>query len=294
MIGRPLIPLLGSLIRRPGVHAELKEFGYLTYSKTELYEELLRDGRYIFTQQKTGTNYLCNVLAFYNSQLVGNPSFDFNEIYKFGIVRGVQRQAKKLRFALDFAAQNGHVYFQSHDFYDVPTKHVIVTSRNVLDFAVSSYHFHYVNFSQSLRTKKVDEVLGLMVSKYIQRHQQQRQAVRNAQTATLVNYDDLKRAPDQTFSRVVDEIYGNVDPHYLATAIEAASVESIKKYETKQPVHQMAAAAGKFRDKSLIRSGRIGEGSNFFSDRQKQSIIGALKKARIDPENPYCSGWLGH
>ncbi|WP_281982785.1 sulfotransferase domain-containing protein [Thalassorhabdomicrobium marinisediminis] len=258
-----------------------------TYTRPALYEALLNNGHYIFTQQKAGTNYLCNVLAFYNSRLIGTPCNDFDRISEFGVVRGVQKSATRLRHALDFA-QTGHpVYFQSHDFIDVPTKHAIVVSRSVLDYAVSSYHFHYVNFSKRRRQKTVDDALGPIVENYIRRHKGQRQAVRNAARATTVRYEALKQDPHTAFSRVITDIHGRCDTAALSAALEDASVKRVTTGEFERTNNEMVKRAGV----SLIRSGTIGEGQEFFSPEQRNFVFDALASQDIDPENPFNDGW---
>lgn len=275
------------IISAPPIQSELLKSGAITFRRNTLYEALIEDGGYIFTQQKTGTNYLCNVVAFYNSQAIGKPCFDFDRIHEHGVIRTVQRDPGKLAQAIAFAQNGLRPYFQSHEYHRASADHLVLTTRSVPDFAVSSYHFHYINHSRSRRKKTVDQALPFILKSFILRHKNQLDMASRASRVSYLDYSDMITAPIKTFSALIDEMHGEVISRYLDQAVEMASANRLKSQETARKGGGMTKSSADPSAPSLIRSGKIGEGFEFFSKQQLDTILSSCEAAGINPYRPF-------
>lgn len=251
------------------------------FSREEFLVGFINGNGWLLSQRKSGTNLLCSTIAFYNAERLGITEYSFADRYCLGVLHGNRAPARTIEGLSAFRLKSSApVVVRTH--YDVPDakpKFLINLTRNVLDNLVSAYHFKYEPYGFS-----VGDAIRPMVDEFVGVQRAQKSASERAGQTVTLRYERMKEDPIQAFTNLFDVVFGETDQSALAAALKAGSPEHFKAWEKEAG----AFVSEKTRDfqKSFIRSGKIGEGSEFFSERQKQEIIAALNKAGLmdDPD----------
>ena len=236
---------------------------------------------WLFTQKKSGTTLLCHSLAFYNAIRLEIPSIDFGSIERAGIGRKV---------GTDYNCLNGLLQFQNehcckavvHTHSDLPrckAPCLIVTTRDPLDFAVSSYFYFYRNRHARKKTP-VEVALPKIMGTYCQTYHAQVEAAQRSENTIAISYEQLITNPFDALAYCIEQLYGSLNAAALQSAIEMASVDQLKIYERKRGA-AVVAAEGSFSSAHFVRSGEVGEGAEFFSRDQQSIIYESLQKLHV-------------
>ena len=95
--------IVKSILRWAPIEKRIK--GY--YAVLEI-EKILRgfidNNGWILSQPKTGTNYICSILAFYNAECLGLTGCNFGDRYRLGLVHGerITKSSVGITEALEF------------------------------------------------------------------------------------------------------------------------------------------------------------------------------------------------
>ena len=246
--------------------------------RDRVYAFLINGNGWVFSQQKSGTHKFENVLAFYRAAKCGYGEFDFSEKSRFGVFEFIGKDLDLdavRRYRMYASAQrspynNADVaFFETHRYISARPKILILLSRNVLDYSVSYYFYGYKNRA-NMAHLSVDQVLGEIVDYYIDCHLGQVKAAQNADSVYAVYYEDMMDNDFTAYSRVLREIDCEYSEDALRVAIEQASPEKLVAYERKEGrplTHNNSFTASHF-----IRSGKVGEGREFFTAQQIEYI----------------------
>ena len=171
------------------------------------------------------------------------------------------------------------LFIHSHKYFEAYPENLIITTRNVLDQLVSNYFFSFKNKKNS--NIPVEQALKPMLGSMIETYKLQKNAIKNAKKAHIIKYEELVKDPYLVFSKMFKDLYGTLDNDSLVKSIDSASVKNIKKFELENNKY-LYASKDKYTFKSFIRSGKIGEGEEFFTKHQKNYIFSELDKNKID------------
>lgn len=278
-----------TVLRSPRIQQRLTAFycGQQGLSRSTI-EACLADGQmWYLSQTKTGTTFLCNALAFYNAQLYGINGVDFGNIENGGIGRGVGKNAKILGGILHYQIRTrSNILVHTHsDLADCKPAFFMCSTRNPLDYAVSSYYYFFRNRHHSSDVS-VEDALPRIVDGFCATHIAQRSAAQRSDQVIKVRYEELIKNREKVLSGVLKTLYGMCDNDALTAALERASVQNLKRYETEQGYAQIAAK-GSFKEPHFVRSGKIGEGREFFTDRQIDLIQKRLIAAGVPSDGSF-------
>lgn len=195
-------------------------------------------------------------------------------------MRNASNDLRGIGQALKFSSEYGEpTYFQTHKRVIARPKALILQTRNVFDYCVSSYFFHYKN---RIRRKDVDvdDVLPRIVERFVKTHLDQKRAAENADSSYILRYEDIQKDTFGEYAKVLRAIDEDFSEIALWTAIEKSSSENLVQFE-KRVGHAAVAKRGTFAQQSFIRSGKIGEGQDFFSKLQLSFIQNICDRSAV-------------
>ncbi len=262
--------MLKSIVRNVLAYApvdrRLRQY-FIETRSDELLSALINDNYWVFSQMKSGTTFLCNSLAFYNALKMGRNDPGFDETAVYGVARNPHEYPREIHGVAQYSRQTGRPWtVQTHCFVPARPSCLIIVTRHVFDYCVSSYHFHYKNRS-GREAAWVDGALRDIVDRYIACHHGQSRAREAASESIVCSYEDLMTRPVETLSTVLSKIDIDCDPSLMPEAIRLAGVDRLKQHEA-EIGHAVVARQGTFNKAHFVRSGKIGEGREFFSDQQ--------------------------
>lgn len=268
---------LKALIKKSGLYKKVeRHFHVGMIARAEFLRGFIDGNGWLLSQPKSGTNLVCSTIAFYHAERFGYSEYSFEDRYRLGVLHGSRISANTIQ---DFEAfrlrSSAPVFVRTHD--DVPhakPKFLINLTRNVLDNLVSAYHFTW-----KPRGVSVEDAIPFLTDDFVALHRIQRAASKRAGKAVMMRYEHLKEDPMKAFTELFDVIFGETDQSALAKSLEAGSPENFKLWERKAGAF-LPEKTRKSQD-SFIRSGRIGEGAEFFSDKNKREIITLLDTAGL-------------
>ena len=125
----------------------------------------------------------------------------------------------------------------------------------------------------------VDDALPKIIHGYCNTHKAQLEA--HSRNKTLfIKYEDLMENQFTVLNNIIQKIYKSCDHKALKKAISRASMQSLKSFEDKQGFATIAPKAV-FKERHFVRSGKIGEGENFFYfKKQKRLYKKAVRKSK--------------
>lgn len=156
---------------------------------------------------------------------------------------------------------------------------LILTTRNPFDYAVSSYFFHYRN-RHSKRNTSVEAALPAIMTRYCRTYHAQLAAAERSDKTIAITYEHLVANPFEVLAYCIEELFGAVETDALTEAIQMASVDRLKSYESERG-EAVVAREGTFAGEHFVRSGKVGEGAEFFSDDQRAIIYNYLTKCDV-------------
>lgn len=234
---------------------------------------------WLFSQPKSGTNFICSAIAFYNAEILKISDYSFEDRYELGVIHGgnVIRGADGIEEALRFNKLSDRMtILRWHD--DVPNarpKLLICTTRNLYDQLCSLWHYQFRPLGIS-----VDKAIPSMVQRFGIRNAAQKLAIKRADIHLVINYEQLMVAPESEIRRIILAAYGYVDEAAVRTAVVMSGKEKFQQWESRRGAPAITVDLGKF-ESSFIRSGKIGEGKRFFNDRQIGKINQLAKQYSI-------------
>jgi|GEM_PF-5583300 len=251
------------------------------FTKKHLNAAFVQDNAWLFSQMKSGTTLLCNTLAFYNAVVFRIPEVSFDSVAKAGILRGSDDYGSLLldiqRFILKSQAK---FLVHTHDYLPgCRTPLLIITTRNPYDYAVSSYYFHYKN-RLGLENMSVEKAIPKIIKRFVATYHQQIEAVRHADNFVALSYEYIVQETYEACAMCIAKLYGTVDGKALNEALYRSSVESLSNFETEKG-HAMIAKRDSFKKRHFVRSGKVGEGKQFFSDEQMRLITKLLLEGNV-------------
>lgn len=274
-------------LKRQAVESALRGFYMNGRGLTDVEVEtvIAEQNTWFLSQAKSGTTLLCNSVAFYNAKMFGIENIDFGNIHYAGVARNLGNSPDVLRGVLNFAQQTGVGLSIVHTHKDLPNCHpsrLITTTRNPLDYAVSSYYFHY-KFRSKTQGYSVDEALPRIVKEYIRTLSAQASARKRSEKVLDLSYESLMADPEGQIGRALEFIHGFVDSSIVRRAIDASSPENLRKFESVKGNAVVVAkgANGNFLEPHFIRSGEIGEGERILTNRQKKFVLDEIRKAGL-------------
>ena len=95
-----------------------------------------------------------------------------------------------------------------------------------------------------------------------------------------IRYEQLMAKPFDSLAYCIEQLYGSLDATALQKAIQMASVDRLKSHERGRGA-AVVAAEGTFAGAHFVRSGRVGEGAEFFSGDQQALIYEWLKRSHV-------------
>lgn len=277
---------LKKLLMHPSVATRLRRFYYPQEPllPTDVASAVAQTNVWLFTQKKSGTTLLCHSLAFYNAIRLKVSDINFGSIERGGVGRKVGKDYQCLKGLLEF--QNDHcqkvVVHTHHDLPGCEPPWLIVTTRDPFDYAVSSYFYFYRNRHSSKKTP-VEVALPEILDGYCRTYHLQVEAAQRCQNAIAISYEQLVAKPFEALAFCIGQLYGSLDAAALERAIQMASVDRLKSYERSKGA-AVVAAADSFASEHFVRSGKVGEGVEFFS-RDQQALIYKLLQVSHVPAN---------
>lgn len=260
---------LGAFYRRP--------YGL---SRRDVESVLANSNVHLFSKPKTGTSYICNILAFYKGIRLGVENLDFSSIGTAGVARDAGSEIGEFRDILEFSSKHRDVrVIQTH--HHLPNANpclVVTTSRDVYDYVISFYHYFYKN--RRANTLKLKDVLEPIVSIYTKTHADQQKSANTIAKHVHIQYEDLISQPVATMHRCLELIYATVDERILEKSVELASVNSFATFE-KSVGTALAPKGHNFVGESFIRSGVIGEGIKEIGNDESAYIEKRLREAKV-------------
>lgn len=258
-----------------------RHFRVGTIDRVEFLRGFINGNGWIFSQPKSGTNLVCSTIAFYNAEMLGLSDYSFGDRYRLGLIHGSRISFETIGDFNEFRLKSSvPVFVRTHD--DIPgvrPKFLINITRGVLDNFVSVWHF-----SWQPRGFSVADSIAPMVDDFTAIHKAQKRASKRAEQTVVLRYEDLKEDPVNAFTGLFNLVFGKTDQRALSVALAEAAPERFKAWE-KEFGAFVPEATKRFRG-SFIRSGKIGEGAEFFSEEQKKKISVLLEKHGLidDPD----------
>lgn len=247
---------------------------------SEFRRHIIYDNIWQFSQRKTGTTLLYNTIGFYNALQLGVQNPSFSDMSKYGLARAMHDRFDELEGLSTFSRTTGKRWLvQSHTFIDAAPYHLILQSRNALDYCVSSY-FYFYKLRKGFENTHIDRAIGIVLDGYIQTHKAQSLARRKTRASTFVSYEDLKTKPIEALGSVLKNIYDTVDFDVLEAALELSNIDRLKEHELSVG-SPLVASKGSMKTNHFVRSGQIGEGEAFFTSKQIDFIRTKLKEADV-------------
>ncbi len=254
--------------------------------KSSLLSLLSNNSIWLFSLMKSGTTYTALFLSNYFNYLYGDrKGVDFDRMNREYCnhsleshlnLEDITKREKENKFVTQqLAGYNG--FFTTH----IPIKKDLWSKnislyRNPLDYFISSYFFHYVN--RGKRCSHPMKIVDHKIPEFAKTIKEQRtiQALYPDKVLQL-SYEDLIRFPEDHFAEMI---------HFLGLELDQKGVEFAMLNSSKKKVKEMEEIRGeaivkkdgiKFKG-SFIRSGKIGEWKEYFSDHDLIKIDHKLNK----------------
>lgn len=222
--------------------------GRLDTFESDFYSSVATGNYWLFTQPKTGTSFLCHVLAFYNS-----GDGDFDQIARNGVLRaGARGFAPPVGDAITYSRETGLPFvLQTHRPISGKPARVICCTRNPLDACLAAAHWYV--YSRD-REQELEKALLEQIDRFAATHRHQL----DTSPDLWVLYENLIRSPVETIRSVLECLGKEVDQKRLEQAIEMAGADRLSAYEAKRG-SAFLNHDGSLNRPNFIRSGQIGE-----------------------------------
>lgn len=271
------------LLRNKKIKSRILNFYKIekNFNENFIYKHFINNNIWFFSQPKSGTTKLCNTIAFYNAEVMNIKNYSFEDIPKLGVGRGLMKNFETIEKLIEFKIKSNLYYLiQSHwPIPDANPKLLIMSTRNVFDQCESAYHFFYKN---RIRKNKVlvDDALPLLIEDYSNTYLAQKNIKDQFKSTIIFDYNEIKENIFECTIKILKCLYEEVNEQKLNKAIKNSSLESVSNHEKKYGALKVARES-EFLAKSFIRSGEIGQGEKFFSNKQIEYIEKKLKEKNI-------------
>jgi len=262
-------------------------FPHEALSKSEIETCFAHNNVHFLSQRKSGTTLLCNALAFYNAYRYGIDGVNFGNIEDGGIARSVGQSKTVLKGLLRYQTVTGcKALVHTHtNLPDCTPEVLICSTRHPLDYTVSAYHFFYINRNGG-ENISVDAALPRIVNMFCDTHIAQRETAKRTQKVVKLQYEVLISDKESSLRTVIKSIWDTCDETALSIALERSAVNKLKQFEVDQG-HATIASKNALTVKHFVRSGRVGEGKEFFSNIQIQVINEMLNAAGVPTDGSF-------
>ena len=263
--------LLGALEKR---YAPKIERRILFDNSRKLTNALIEGNNWILSHEKSGTTFLCNMIACRNLAFSGNiTAFNMDQIYKGGVFRSVSDASKTVMDLAAFAQSNAFgcpVFVHTHEAFPAEFKKSIMLSRNLFDQLISSYNFLYARRS-SRQNVAFNDILEKMVRRYCRLLNFQLETLSARSTdALLIRYEDLMREPVKSYQMIFRFLELQTSDSVIEKCLERTSPAAVKTHESQ--TGKALVAGSNYEASSFIRSGEIGEHNAALSTVHKEKI----------------------
>ena len=253
-----------------------------SYTENYIYKYFIDNNIWFFSQPKSGTTKICNIIAFYNSEIIGKKNYSFDDVPCLGIGRGLLDDFEKIEKLIIFK-QKYNLYNTIHThsvIRNAKPKFLLLSSRNVFDQCESAYHFFYVN-RINVEDYDVDKALHHLTERFCNTYLMQKKIINCSSNVIQLDYDEIKLSTFDSMYKTINLIYQNVDKKKLELAIQNSDEKSVRQFEEQKGAPLSIAREGTFKGKSFIRSGVINMGIDFFTKNQIDYIEKKLKEKNI-------------
>lgn len=127
---------------------------------------------------------------------------------------------------------------------------------------MSSYFFHFRNRHSKEKTS-VEAAPPQIMTCFCRTYHLQAEATHRSEKTIATRYEQLMAKPFDSLAYCIEQLYGSLDATALKKAIQMASVDRLKSHERVRGA-AVVAAEGTFAGAHFVRSGRVGEGAEFF------------------------------
>ena len=131
----------------------------------------------------------------------------------------------------------------------------------------------------------VEDALPHIVDLFCDSYISQRKMASRTKKVVKLNYEVLISQKKRSLKRIVESLYGSCDDNALINAIERSTINKLKQFETEQGYATHSPQT--FTAKHFVRSGKIGEGEDFFSNMQIRLINKILNNAGVPTDGSF-------
>lgn len=239
---------------------------------------------WLFSLNKSGTTFLCHVLAFYYAHQLSRNDITFDNIGSVGVLRWSRGMDVRTYIASAIAFRSSTnlplVVATPHDIRASYLTAVLLT-RNPFDYCVSSYNYRYVRRRHQSRVT-LDQAIPDIIAKWATTERDQTRLL-EADPAHVkrVRYENLITEPEREIAGILRFIGTEVSEASLRTAIADAGKDRLREHEIQ--TGRAAVAGDSFTAPHFVRSGKIGEWREVLSPAQVGSIEDQLERNGISP-----------
>ena len=237
---------------------------------------------WLFSLNKSGTTFLCHVLAFYYARQLGRNDITFDNIGSVGVLRWSRNMDVKTYIASAIAFRSSTnlplVVVTPHNIRASYLTAVLLT-RNPFDYCVSSYHYRYVR-RRHQRQVSMDHAIPDIIAKWVTTEVDQTRLLEaDPEHVKRVRYENLVTEPEREIAGILRFIGTEVSEASLRIAIAEAGKNRLREHEIK--TGRAAVAGDSFTAPHFVRSGKIGEWREVLSAAQVSLIEDQLERNGI-------------
>ena len=237
---------------------------------------------WLFSLNKSGTTFLCHVLAFYYARQLERDDITFGNIGSVGVLRWSRDMDVEtyIASAIAFRSTTGLplVVVTPHDIRASYATAVLLT-RNPFDYCVSAYHYRYVRRTGQSEISMDRAIPDLVATWATTELAQTRLIASDPEQAKRVRYEDLVTEPEREIAAILRFVGAEVSEANLRRAIAEAGTDRLRAYEIR--TGRAAIAGDSFTAAHFVRSGKIGEWREVLSTEQVRSIEDQLERHGI-------------
>ncbi|UCH24389.1 MAG: sulfotransferase [Trueperaceae bacterium] len=242
---------------------------------------------WLFSLNKSGTTFLCHVLAFYYARLLSRSDITFDTIRSVGILRWSRDMDVETYIASAIAFRSSTslplVVVTPHNIRASYRTAVLLT-RNPFDYCVSSYHYRYVRRRHQNQVS-LDEAIPDIIAKWVATEiDQTRLLEADPEHVKRVRYEDLVTEPEREIAGILRFMGVEGSEADLRIAIAEAGKDRLREHEIQ--TGRAAVAGDSFTAPHFVRSGKIGEWRGVLSPAQVRVIEDQLERCGI-PSSRY-------
>ncbi len=229
------------------------------------------------SMMKSGSHYFMSVLANYlhYKYLQATDRLDFVAMKEL-IWNVNEEKSKELKIIKEETGYSAFIWQHFNPFIKYSNaKKIIHLYRNPLDIIISRYYYDYVNrLNYDSPVNSPSDIIEIILKEYIL-HYRSIDEIKEKEKVLKIAYESLILRPVETFEKALDFLGIEKDVKILKNAIEASSQEKVKEDEKKRGL-QNGNLVGKNMKSGFIRSGKIGEWKDYFSQKDIDKIEAIL------------------